>query len=152
MNIDHVIEVLGQVPLGKVIVWCLAICSIVVSLYKAVTKLYGLFVKYRNLQNENEAQKSAILAHDKAIDSVIASLDEIKASLNEQKDVNLKQIRYTIVHTCDDAIYAGYITAGKLRSLEELYEEYTCVFHGNGYVKTLVEKTRELPVKGKLSD
>ena len=152
MNIERIIEVLGQVPLGKVIVWCLAICSIVVAIYKAATKLYGIFAKYKNLQTENEKQKNTIVEHDKAIDSVIQSLDEIKRSLNEQKDVNLKQIRYTIVHTCDDAIYAGYITAGKLRSLEELYEEYTCVFHGNGYVKTLVEKTRELPVKGKLSD
>ena len=39
-----------------------------------------------------------------------------------------------------------------LRSLEELYEEYTRIFNGNGYVKTLVMKVRALPVVGVLDE
>lgn len=33
-----------------------------------------------------------------------------------------------------------------------MFEEYTTIFHGNGYVKTMVYKVRELPVKGKLDN
>ena len=112
--------------------------------------MYKFFTKYKSLKDENQQQKQTIEEHDKVLEDVNKSLSEIKASLEEQKEVNLKQIRYTIVHSCDDAISLGYITAGKLKSIEELYEEYTTIFHGNGYAKTLVEKTRTLPVKGKL--
>ena len=83
---------------------------------------------------------------------ICEQLANIKDALDVQKEVNLKQVRYQIVHTCDDAINAGYITAGKLKSVEELYDEYTGIFHGNGYVKTLMEKTRELDIRGKLDE
>ena len=36
--------------------------------------------------------------------------------------------------------------------LKQMFEEYTKVFHANGYVKTLVMKTRQLPVVGKLDE
>ena len=46
----------------------------------------------------------------------------------------------------------GEISINKLRSLEEMYEEYVEIFHGNGYVKTLMERVRKLPIVGKLDD
>jgi hypothetical protein len=73
-------------------------------------------------------------------------------SLDEQKEVNLKQIRHTIVHTCEDALEKGEISINKLRSLEEMYDEYVDIFHGNGYVKTLVMRVRKLKIVGKLDD
>lgn len=152
MNTEHVLETIGQMQVGTLIVWAAAICTVVYAIGRTIVKAYGIFVKYKEMQDENEQQKVLIEEHDKALEMVNSSLAQIQASLNEQKDVNLKQIRHTIVHTCDDAIASGYITAGKLRSLEELYDEYLTVFNGNGYVKTLVEKTRELPVRGKLND
>ena len=79
-------------------------------------------------------------------------MKDIKKSLDEQKEVNLKQVRYNIVHACDDAISAGAISAGKLRSIEEMYEEYTSIFHGNGYVKTMVLKARQLPISRQLDE
>ncbi len=33
-----------------------------------------------------------------------------------------------------------------------MYDEYTEIFHGNGYVKTLVMRVRELPIIGKLDE
>ena len=33
-----------------------------------------------------------------------------------------------------------------------MYEEYVEIFHGNGYVKTLMERVRKLPIVGKLDD
>ena len=80
------------------------------------------------------------------------SLAKINKRLDEQSDVNLKQVRHTIVHTCYDAIAAGEIQVGKLKSLEEMFDEYLNVFHGNGYVKSLVERVRKLPVVGSLDD
>lgn len=81
-----------------------------------------------------------------------AMLEKIQLSLDEQRDVNLKQIRHTIVHTCEDALERGQISINKLRSLEEMFDEYTGIFHGNGYVKTLVTRVRELEIIGKLDD
>ena len=66
--------------------------------------------------------------------------------------MNLKQIRHTIVHTCEDALDKGEISINKLRSLEEMYDEYVKIFHGNGYVKTLVMRVRKLKIVGKLDD
>jgi len=143
MNTEQVWEILGQIPVGHVVAWGAVICSVVFSVYKAITKLYSFFAKYRSMKEENERQTKLLNEHDEL-------LNEIKESLNEQKEVNLKQIRHAIVDTCDSALSAGYITAWKLKSLEEMFEEYTVVFNGNGYVKTLIEKTRALPIHGKL--
>jgi len=46
----------------------------------------------------------------------------------------------------------GEISINKLRSLEEMYDEYVEIFHGNGYVKTLVTRVRKLKIIGKLDD
>ena len=80
------------------------------------------------------------------------TLQEIKKSLDEQKEVNLKQIRHTIVHTCEDALDKGEISINKLRSLEEMYDEYVKIFQGNGYVKTLVIRVRKLKIVGKIDE
>lgn len=143
MDTQQVWSVLGQIPVGHIIAWGAAICSVLVTLYKTISKAYAFFTKYKQIKDENERQSRLIDEHDKL-------LQEIKKSLDEQRDVNLKQIRHELVHTCDDALSIGYISAWKLRSLEEMYEEYRIVFNGNGYVRTLIEKTRSLPVHGTL--
>lgn len=152
MDTNSVWEALSKIPIGNIISIGAVVCSVIFTLYKAAIKLFEIFSKYKAVKEDDEYQKALLKEHDKVLESVNESLSEIKASLEEQKDVNLKQIRHTIVHTCDDAIALGYITAGKLKSLEEMFDEYTIVFHGNGYVKTLVEKTRALPVKGRLDE
>ena len=47
------------------------------------------------------------------------------------------------MHTCEDALERGEMSTNKLQSLEEMYEEYTDLFHGNGYVKTLMTRVRK---------
>ena len=89
---------------------------------------------------------------DCGIEEIDKSLKTMNKSLDEQKEVNLKQIRHTIVHTCEDALEKGEISINKLRSLEEMYDEYVDIFHGNGYVKTLVMRVRKLKIVGKLDD
>lgn len=152
MDSNSVWDILSGIPIGTVIAWVAVIVAIIVAVCAGIINAYKIFSKYRKLKDENEERKKLIQKHDQVLGEINESLNKITASLEEQKNVNLKQIRCTIVHTCDDAIAKGNITAGKLRSLEEMYDEYVNVFHANGYVKTLVTKVRKLPVHGKLDE
>ena len=145
-------EMISNIPIGHIISFGAVALSIILAVYKAISKLYGLFKKYKAMQEEDEYHKKLIKEHDQILEKMDKSLDEIKHSLEEQRDVNLKQLRFTLVHACDDAIADGFISAGKLKSIEEMFEEYVEVFHANGYVKVLVGKVRKLPVRGKLDE
>lgn len=104
------------------------------------------------MKDKDLKQTEVIINHDNTLREIEKSLQLINKSLKEQKEVNLKQIRHTIVHTCEEALEKGEISINKFRSLEEMYEEYVEIFHGNGYVKTLMERVRKLPIVGKLDD
>lgn len=150
MDTKSIWELLAGIPVGTIVAWIVVICAIIAALCTAAIKLYKLFTKYNKIKDENEKQRTLLNKHDDTLKEIKDSLREIKFSLEEQREVNLKQIRYQIVHTCDDALSLNEISAGKLRSLEEMYQEYTEIFHGNGYVKTLVERVRRLPIVGDL--
>ena len=149
---DSVWNFLSKIPVGTIVAWACVIITISTMVCTATVKVCKAFARYTKLKRENEEQKKLIQKLDDLLIEVNDSLKKIADSLDEQTQVNLKQIRHTIVHTCDDALEAGMISASKLRSLEEMYEEYVEVFHGNGYVKTLMKKTRELPVMGHLDE
>ena len=150
MDTKSVWALLGEIPVGTIVAWVTVIVAIIAALCAGAIKLYKVFAKYNKVKDENDKQKALLNKHDETLREIKDSLTEIKHSLGEQREVNLKQIRYQIVHTCDDALGANEISAGKLRSLEEMYQEYTEIFHGNGYVKTLVERVRRLPIVGDL--
>ncbi len=152
MDTQSVWGVLANIPVGTIVSWIAVIFAIIAAFCTVAIKLYKVFEKYHSLKDENLEQKHILTEHDDAIEDIKVSLEQIRDSLSEQKDVNLKQIRHTIVHDCDEAIALDFITAGKLRSLEELYQEYIDIFHGNGYVKTLIQKVRKLPVVAKLDE
>ena len=152
MDNQSAIDTLSSISVGQVIAWFLVISAIITTICTGTIKLYKVFTKYREAKDKNEAQEKVIESHETTLKEIDKTLQEIKKSLEEQKDVNLKQVRHTIVHTCEDALDRGEISINKLRSLEEMYEEYIDIFHGNGYVKTLVEKVRQLKVVGKVDD
>lgn len=152
MDNSSAVEALSSITVGQIIAWFSVITAIITAICTGTIKMYKLFTKYREAKDRNEKQDEIIKSHDATLKEIDATLQVIRKSLEEQKDVNLKQVRHTIVHTCEDALDRGEISINKLRSLEEMYEEYTDVFHGNGYVKTLVEKVRQLKVVGKLDD
>lgn len=152
MDNQSAIETLSSISVGQIIAWFSVISAIITAICTGTIKLYKVFTKYREAKDKNEKQEKIIESHETTLKEIDSVLQEIKKSLEEQKDVNLKQVRHTIVHTCEDALDRGEISINKLRSLEEMYEEYIDVFHGNGYVKTLVEKVRQLKVVGKLDD
>lgn len=111
-------------------------------------KLYKLFDKTRRIQEENSEYKQLVQTHDGAIEEIQQTLMEIKQINEMQNEVNLKQIRHSIVRASEEAISDGSISANRLQSLEELFETYEELFHGNGYVKTLMKKIRSLEVRG----
>jgi len=152
MDTKSVWDLLSSISIGTAIAWITVILAIIAFLCTGTVKTYQLFEKYKAAKDKTERQDSIIENHDNTLREINDTLQEIKTSLDEQKDVNLKQIRHTIVHTCEEALEKGQISINKLRSLEEMYEEYVDVFHGNGYVKTLVYKVRKLKVVGKLDD
>ena len=152
MDTTSVWSTLSGITIGSLVAWCVVIVVIVTTIVKGVIKLYTFFDKYKQLKEENANQSKLIKEHDETLKSINESLAKINKRLDEQSDVNLKQVRHTIVHTCYDAIAAGEIQIGKLKSLEEMFDEYLNVFHGNGYVRSLVERVRKLPVVGSLDD
>lgn len=149
MDTQPIWDSLSGITIGQIVAWITVILAIISALCAATIKLYKVFTKYKEMKDKEKKQETIIKTHDKTLNEIKDSLQEIKQSLIEQKEVNLKQTRHTIVHTCEDCLEKGEISINKLRSLEEMYSEYVDVFHGNGYVKTLVERTRALKIVGK---
>lgn len=152
MDTKSVWDLLSGIPVGTIVAWIVVICAIIAALCTGTIKLYKIFTKYKEMKDKDKKQTEIIESHDATLKAIDSTLQSIQKSLDEQKDVNLKQIRHTIIHTCEDALEKGEISINKLRSLEEMYEEYVDVFHGNGYVKTLVMRVRKLKIVGKLDD
>ena len=152
MDTKTVWETLAAIPIGTFVAWVVVIAAIISSIAGATIKLYKLFERYHKISEENEQQKKLLTEYGDAIKKINSSLDDVKKSLTEQRDVNLKQIRHEIVRTCDEALQSGTITASAFKSLEELYDEYKNVFGGNGYVKSLVAKVRQLPITGSIEE
>lgn len=152
MDNSSAIEALSSITVGQIIAWFSVIAAIITGICTGTIKLYKIFTKYREAKDKNEKLEKIIETHDQTLKDIDRSLQDISRSLAEQKEVNLKQVRHTIVHTCEDAIDRGEISINKLRSLEEMYEEYIEIFHGNGYVKTLVERVRNLNIVGKIDE
>lgn len=152
MDTNSIWAMLAEIKIGTLVAWAIVIVAIVTAIFKGATKLYEVFAKYKKLKEDNEKQSELLKEHDETLKQINESLKRINDALDEQKDVNLKQIRHTIVHTCYDAISVGEIQIGKLKSLEEMYDEYIHVFHGNSYVTGLVERARSLPIVGNLDE
>ena len=152
MDTQSICDLLSSIPIGTIVACIVVICAIITVLCTGTIKLYKVFTKYKEMKDKDLKQTEVIINHDNTLREIEKSLQSINKSLEEQKEVNLKQIRHTIVHTCEEALEKGEISINKLRSLEEMYEEYVEIFHGNGYVKTLMERVRKLPIVGKLDD
>ena len=149
MDTQPILDSLSSFSVGRVVAWIVVIGTILSTLCAGTIKLYKVFTKYRDMKDKEQKQETIIETHDKTLNEIKDSLQDIKNSLNEQKDVNLKQLRHTIVQTCEDCLEKGEISINRLRSLEEMYSEYVDVFHANGYVKILVERARTLKIVGR---
>lgn len=149
MDTQPIWDSLSGITIGQIVACITVILAIISALCTATIQLYKVFTKYRDMKDKEQKQETIIETHDKTLTEIKDSLQDIKNSLNEQKDVNLKQLRHTIVQTCEDCLEKGEISINRLRSLEEMYSEYVDVFHANGYVKILVERVRTLKIVGR---
>ena len=109
-------DFVSSISFGTVVAWILGISVIITALCTGTIKLYKLFTKYKEAKDREQEQEDIIKSHDATLQDIDKTLREIKVSLEEQKEVNLKQIRHTIVHTCEDALDKGEISINKLRS------------------------------------
>lgn len=146
MDTKSIWGILASIPIGTIVAWVIVIAAIISALCTVVIKLYKAFDKTHKLKEENNNFKILVEEHTRQLTGFECTLNDIKKALDEQRDVNLKQIRHEIVNSCEIALKNNCITTSSLCSLEEMYEEYKNIFHGNGYVKTLIEKVRKLKV------
>lgn len=153
MDTQSIWDLLSRIQIGQIVSWGIVIGTILAAICTGTIKIYKIFTRYKEAKDKDENQQRVIESHEKTLKEIGSSLQSIQKALNEQKEVNLKQVRYTIVHTCEEALEKGEISINKLRSLEEMYEEYVDIFHGNGYVKTLMTRVRkEVRIVGKIDE
>lgn len=153
MDTQSVWKLLSGISVGQIVAWIAVLATIITFLCTGTIKLYKIFTKYKETKDRDETQQALIEGHDETLREIQSALESIQESLEEQKEVNLKQVRYTIVHTCEEALDRDEISINKLRSLEEMYEEYIDIFHGNGYVKTLMTRVRKgVNIIGKIDE
>lgn len=152
MNTDSVWSILQAIPIGTVVAWIVVFITIISAICALIIKLYKIFEKTHQLKEENDDFKTLVESHTERLNQFGKTLSEIKNALDEQKEVNLKELRHEIVRSCELALKNNVISTSALCSLEEMYEEYKNVFHGNGYVKTLIEKVRKLDIDKDFED
>lgn len=110
-----------------------------------------MFEKSKSIKDENDSFKSLVKKHDNQLTDILTSLKSITETLEEQKKTDLKKMRHSIVRAGEEAISNNCITIRQFKALEEMYEEYTNK-RGNGYVKTLMVKVRNVRIIGKLDE
>lgn len=148
METNVVWELLSNLSVGTVMAWILGICAIIAVLCTGTIKLYKLFSKYKQLKDEDIRQHDLLAEHEKILNEIKESIKRIEEANEMQKEVDLKVIRHLIVNSCEEALAHGFITENQLKALEEMFEEYTHVFNGNGYVKGLMIRVRKLMLGG----
>ena len=138
MTTQEVWQVLGNIPIGTIVAWGIVILAIIAAVSAAITKLFGVFTKYRDHKAHVENTQERLQRHDQMLENIDESLKEIYEAMK-------KSMRYDVVRGCEAAIAANSVKRGQLRALEELYEAYAGV-GGNQYATTLMKKVRQLPV------
>lgn len=142
---------LANLPMEEVVAWVIVVAAIVGGIIAGGKRLYKLFEAYKNMTQANKDLKDKVNQHDDTLKDIYQSLRSIQTSLQEQKDVNMRQLRSSIVQICEMAIKAKNITLTQNKMLQELFDEYKTVFNGDGWIEALVQRVRKLPVSGNQS-
>lgn len=146
MSTTSIWSLLAEIKIGTLFAWTVVIISIIAATIKGIKSVYAFISKYNDLKENNEKQTAMLKDHEDTLKQINDNLNKISKSLDEQKEINLKYVRHIIVEACHAAIVAKGISLEKLASIEEMYEEYVNVFHGNSYVSGLVKRVRTLPM------
>lgn len=151
MDTNSIWQMLSSFTVGSVIAWIVVIGTIITVLIAGAVKLFKFFTKINELKEKNEAQREKIEQHDETLKNIQETLNEMMLMLNDQKEINFDQMKYTISHGCTLALAKGEISAECYKSLEEMFDKYKHVFHGNGYVENIMKKMRkEVKIVGEI--
>lgn len=109
--------------------------------------------KFDKREHDHWAE-SKVIRHDleEKVVNLDVKIDMILQQLQKKESLDFKKLRNQIVELGEAAIERGHISIRKLKSLEELYAEYTDKYDGNSYAETLMVKVRKLDVVGKLNE
>ena len=146
MDTESVIEALASISIGTVISWAAVFIMVATAISTFAIKVYKLFDKYRDKKDEAERYKAELNQFKGQLNDLAQTIRIITDDLERRKESDLKQLRFSIVQTCETALHNKEITIAQLQLIEELYDDYDHVWHKNGYVKTVVNKARKLPV------
>jgi DNA-binding transcriptional regulator YhcF (GntR family) len=158
MDTKSVWDLLSGISIGTIVAWVIVIVAIVTCLCTGTVKLYKAFAKYREVKDTNEKYKNTINRTSEKLDEVCETIDKLYSEFEQQRLINYKKTRYSIVKTCDEALRKGEISANKYKSLIEMYEEYCKVFADmkpNGYVHNMIERVedpQQVKIVGKLDE
>ncbi len=150
MDTNSVWDLLSSISIGTIVAWITVICAIISAICLAAIKSYKIFVKYKNIQDERDDLRIMVKDHDEKLSQISQQLSQIQEDLEQNKAIKLKELRHSIIRAGEEAVVNKSITIRSLKSLEELHDDYVARYNGNGYVDTLMEKVRDLPVIGNL--
>ena len=156
MNEDIAWKYFSKIPVGTVVSWIIFVIIIISVISAIVIKLYKIFDKSKTIKEENDEFKILVKKHDETLELIQKELKSIRDEQKESKKRELKRLRHSIVRAGEEAVSDKKITIRKLKSLEELYQDYTSFDENgkpaNGYVKSLMVKVRDLEVVGNLDE
>jgi uncharacterized protein YjgD (DUF1641 family) len=121
--------------------------AVIVGLVSALNYFYGLFTKAHEAKSKSEDFKETVEKHTEEIQELNDKIDKLVDISNQLIEINKIQTRHYIVETCTWAIEQKEIEQYQLQSLEDMYEMYTQILHGNSYATTMMNKVRTLPIK-----
>lgn len=147
---NDVIIALSTVSAGTVLKWILICGAIIGAIVTASVKCYKMFEKVRQYENKRDEHEEFIKQTKEDLSDLKAKYieltDFVKTTREESNRIDQIKLRHSIVRSCEEAINNGTITFDALRSIDELYEVYHDVLHGNSYAADLVNMIHTLPV------
>lgn len=164
MDTTSVIEVLSKIPIGTIVAWAMVIFSIIGAIAGLAVKMYKVFSKYRDKQDENELLRSTVDQHTENItrifekinsmnDTLVQKLAAINGKLDSQEQTKIKELRHTLVSVCEEALEKKKISIRSWSSLQEMFAEYENKYRQNSYVKSLMARVeRDVEIVGKLDE
>lgn len=92
-------------------------------------------------EKELTVLKKQVEAQENTLIQIGEKLDDIQSELEVQREVDVEQLRYSIISLCEEAINlkSGDFPENKMNTLRGLYSKYDGAFHKNGYVHDAYE-------------
>ena len=152
MDHTEVINTISQIPVGTIVAWGGVIIGLIVAITAGIVRLYKVFGKFKKEQDAHDQHVQLLLKHEEVLDEIHDDIKKVAEKIDTEADVHMRSLKHTITSKCNRAIKDGEILMSELRSIEEIYDDYSNIYHGNSWAHVLVEKARKLPIIYDLDD